>query len=168
MKIIKITERLILREATTADAEFMLALLNSEGWLKFIGDRGVRTVSEASYYLEERVISSYFMNGFGMYNVVSKATGEVMGMCGLVNRPTLDDIDIGFGFLPEFVGKGYAFEAATAIMDLAINDLKIKKIVAITTIDNLKSQRLLEKIGLSIVKQMKIEGDDAELYLYSN
>lgn len=168
MKVIAETERLIIREVTSADAEFMLALLNSEGWLNFIGDRGVRTVSEAENYLKERVISSYSENGFGMYNVVSKATNEVMGMCGLVNRPTLDDIDIGFGFLPQFFGKGYAYEAATAIMNLAVNDLKIEKIVAITTVDNIRSQKLLEKIGLSIVKQMKIEGDDAALYLYSN
>ncbi len=166
MKIIKYTERLLLKEATVNEAAFMLSLLNSEGWLKFIGDRGVRTIEDAAKYLQERVIPSYTLNGFGMYNLELKTTGEIIGMCGLIDRPTLEGIDIGFALLPDFEGKGYAFEAATAIMDFAKNDLKMDTIVAITTTDNLKSQQLLEKIGFKIIKTFKMEGDDAELYLY--
>lgn len=97
MKIIKETKRLYLAEATTKNAAFMLALLNSEGWLEFNGDRNVRTEAEAAKYLTDRVIKAY-AEGFGMYNVILKSTGEIIGMCGLVNRPTLKGIDIGFGF----------------------------------------------------------------------
>lgn len=165
MKIIKETERLYLVEATTKDAAFMLALLNSEGWLKHIGDRNVRTESEAKQYLLDRVIKAYD-EGFGMYNVIIKSTEETIGMCGLVNRPTLEGIDIGFGFLAKYMGKGYAFESATAIMSFAKNDLKLEKVLGITTQENIRSQKLLEKLGLTITKSYTDESDGSPMYLY--
>ncbi|MFK7947649.1 MAG: GNAT family N-acetyltransferase [Saprospiraceae bacterium] len=165
MKIIKETERLYLAEATTKDAVFMLALLNSEGWLEFIGDRNVRTETEAAKYLEERVIKAY-TEGFGMYNVILKSTGEILGMCGLVNRPTLEGIDIGFGFLPQYMGKGYALESAKAVMAFAKKDLELTEILGITTQSNIRSQKLLEKLGLTIVKNYTDKSDGSPMFLY--
>jgi RimJ/RimL family protein N-acetyltransferase len=165
MKIIKETKRLYLAEATTKNAAFMLALLNSEGWLEFIGDRNVRTEAEAAKYLTDRVIKAY-AEGFGMYNVILKSTGEIIGMCGLVNRPTLKGIDIGFGFLPQYMGKGYALESAQAVMAFAKNDLQLTEVLAITTQNNVRSQKLLEKLGLTITKSYTDSSDGSPMYLY--
>jgi RimJ/RimL family protein N-acetyltransferase len=165
MKIFKETERLYLAEATVDDTAFLLELLNSEGWLTFIGDRNVRTEEDARDYLETRIIKSY-SGGIGMHNVVLKSTGELLGMCGLIDRPTLEGIDIGYGFLPQYMGKGYAFEAASAVMAFAKNDLKLTEVSAITTQDNFRSQRLLEKLGLSVVKTYNEEGTNEPMFLY--
>ena len=165
MKIFKETERLYLAEATVDDTAFLLELLNSEGWLTFIGDRNVRTEEDARDYLETRIIKSY-SGGIGMHNVVPKSTGELLGMCGLIDRPTLEGIDIGYGFLPQYMGKGYAFEAASAVMAFAKNDLKLTEVSAITTQDNFRSQRLLEKLGLSVVKTYNEEGTNEPMFLY--
>lgn len=165
MNIIIETERLYLAEATTKDAGFMLALLNSKGWLEFIGDRQVRTETEAAKYLEERVISAYAA-GFGMYNVILKSTGEMLGMCGLVNRSTVEGIDIGFGFLPQYMGKGYAFESAKAVLSFAKNNLKLRAVAGITMQSNIRSRKLLEKLGLTIAKSYNDESDGSPMYLY--
>jgi RimJ/RimL family protein N-acetyltransferase len=165
MKIFKETERLYLAEATVDDTAFLLELLNSEGWLTFIGDRNVRTEEDARDYLETRIIKSY-SGGIGMHNVVLKSTGELLGMCGLIDRPTLEGIDIGYGFLPQYMGKGYAFEAASAVMAFAKNDLKLTEVSAITTQNNFRSQRLLEKLGLSVVKTYNEEGTNEPMFLY--
>ena len=165
MKIFKETERLYLAEATKDNTAFVLELLNSEGWLNFIGDRNVRTEDAARDYLEHRIIKMY-SGGIGMYNVILKSTRDLLGMCGLIDRPTLEGIDIGYGFLPQFMGQGYAFEAASAVMAFAKNDLKLSEVVAITTQDNLRSQNLLEKLGLSIAKTYNEEGTGTPMFLY--
>src|SRR5690349_16881544 len=113
MNIIE-TERLILREFTIEDDQFILELLNSPGWLRFIGDRGVRNLNDASNYLQSRIIGSYELNGFGLWMMVVKETNTAVGLCGLIKRDGLDDVDIGFALLPGFEGNGYAWEAASA------------------------------------------------------
>ena len=162
------TERLRLKEFTTADTDFIIALLNSPGWLQFIGDRNVRTKEEAVHYLENGPIKSYREHGFGLWMVELKERNIPIGMCGIIAREKLDKPDIGFAFLPEHNGKGYAYEIAAATLDYAKEQLNIPVIYAITVPDNSNSIRLIEKIGLGYVKTFRFEGDDEELLLYSS
>ena len=103
------TERLTLRHATTDDAAFILTLLNDPSWMKYIGDRGVRTLKEAEKYILDKLVNSYEEHGYGLYLTELKKDKTPIGICGLVNRDTLEDIDIGFAFLPDFTGKGYGY-----------------------------------------------------------
>ena len=119
MKNILETERLLLREFSTEDASFIIELLNSPGWIKYIGDRNVKTPEQASEYLLNGPIKSYAVNGYGLWLVEKKDDQAKIGMCGIIRRETLKDPDIGFAFLPEFSGKGYAYEIAKACLDHA-------------------------------------------------
>jgi len=166
MKVVLSTGRLNLREASMDDAAFILKILNDEGWLKYIGDRNVKTLDDAKKYITSSLIASYDSNGYGMYVVEDKTSFVKLGLCGLVNRPSLEDIDIGFAFLSEFCGKGYGYESSEAILSYAFNDLKIDKIVGITLEQNLASRKLLEKIGLSFEKHVRYDNDE-ELMMYS-
>ena len=168
MKFIVETERLLLREFTLRDTKFIVELLNSPGWLQFIGDRNIKTEEQAKSYLENGPIKSYKDNGYGLALVVKKDDNKAIGMCGIINRENLDYPDIGFAFLPEFNGKGYAYEIASATLDYAKNRLNIPKIVAITIPRNFKSIQLLEKIGLRFSKLFCLPGSKEELLLYSN
>ncbi len=159
------TERLNLREITINDAPFVLSLLNSKGWLQFIGDRNVKTIPDAQKYIADRLIKSYIDHGLGLYIVELKTSNTSLGLCGLIKRETLEDIDIGFAFLPEYSGVGYAFEAAYATLKFAFGSLEINKIVAITTPDNIKSIKLLEKIGMQFEKKILFE-EKEELFLF--
>lgn len=159
------TDRLLLRQPTIEDAGFMLRLVNNPSWLQYIGDRKVYTLEDAKNYLLNGSIKSFETSGFGFGIVVLKETGDCIGMCGLVKRDFLDDIDIGFAFFPEYTGKGYAFEVADATLHYAQNKLGINRIVAITTSDNLSSIKLLKKIGLEFNRTILVEGE--ELYLFN-
>ncbi len=161
------TPRLFLREFTPEDSSFLLELLNSPGWLQYIGDRNVHTTEEASKYLTGRLIPSYSQYGFGFYLVTRKEDEAKIGMCGLVKRASLEDVDIGYAFLPDYTGKGYALEATKAILNYGQRDLKMERIVAITNIDNERSIRLLEKIGMKCEKKMILPGETVELFLYA-
>ena len=168
MKYILETERLTLREFTTDDAEFIMKLVNSPGWLQFIGDRNIKTTDQAITYLENGPIKSYAENGFGLAMVETKDRKIPIGMCGIIKRDNLDNADIGFAFLPLFTGKGYAFEMANATLSYAVTQLKMPVIYAITVANNLRSIRLLEKIGLKFIKKINAPKDNEELLLYSN
>lgn len=161
------TERLILSELTPADAPFMYELLTMPNWIKFIGDRGIRNIEDARNYLTNRIIPTYKDLGFGFYKVELKSDGTTIGTCGIVKRPTLDDVDIGFGFLDRFTGKGYAYEAAKATLNYAIDTLNIPRIIAITDPNNIRSKKLLEKIGLKYVGQIEEEEYGVSI-LYAN
>lgn len=167
MKYILETERLMLREFTFADTTFIVQLLNSPGWLRFIGDRNVKTDDDAIKYLENGPMKSYAENGYGLSMVETK-DGTPVGMSGILKRPALEHPDIGFAFLPEHNGKGYGFEIASAILKHAVEHLDIKNISAITVPDNLASIRLLEKLGLKYVKDFSFEGSNEVLRLYTN
>jgi len=157
------TERLILRELSIDDAEFILTLLNTPGWLEYIGDKNVRTLEDAKSYLEKGPIKSYKENGFGLWLTSLKNNSTPIGMCGLVNRESLKDIDIGFALLPEYSKLGYGYEIAYATINYANHVLRIDKVVAITDSNNLPSIKLLNKIGLQFEKTLNLSENDKVL-----
>lgn len=160
------TERLTLRYFAESDAPFLLQLLNTEGFKKYVGDRNVRTVAEAVAY-NKRFTDHYAQHGFGFYLVELTSSRTPIGMCGFCSRDTLPGVDIGFSFLPEYEGKGFAYEAAAATMLHARNDYNMDTILGITVPYNDRSIRLLERIGLHFEKRFFMEGDEEELCLYS-
>lgn len=160
------TERLQLCQLSLDDAKFILSLVNDPGWIRFIGDRGIRTVAQAEAYLQDGPMVSYATNGFGLYLVRRKSDKLRLGMCGLVKRPSLPHVDIGFAFLSLYTGRGYALEAATAVLNYAHFDLKLHPIVAITAPDNQRSIKLLQKLGLRFQKRMVIAENQPEVLLF--
>lgn len=164
--IIAETERLTLRRLTVDDAQFVFALLNEPSWLRFIGDKGVRTLEDARAYIENGPLAMYQRFGFGLYVTERRTDGVPMGMCGLIKRDGLDDVDIGFAFLPAYWGRGYAFEAAAAVMDYGRNVIGLTRIVAITAPDNESSARLLEKLGLRFDRMIRLSADAKEDRLF--
>ena len=165
MKILE-TERLILRQLTTDDSEFILELLNDPSFIRNIGDRNVRTVEDACSYILNGPVASYAKNGFGLYLVLLKETGESIGMCGLIKRDVLDDVDIGYALLPRFWSRGYGIEAAQATITYAKDKVGLKRIVAIVDPANEGSIRVLEKLGLRYEKMVRLSADDIDLKLF--
>ena len=146
----------------------MLGLVNEPSWLRFIGDRGVRTLEDARRYLLDGPIAMYERLGFGLYATTLKEDASApIGICGLVKRDGLDDVDIGFALLPKFWGKGYAHEAAAAVMDYARNVVGLERVVAITSVDNESSARLLERIGLRFERMIRLTPDGEEIRLFA-
>lgn len=166
MKILE-TDRTILREVADADAAFILDLLNQPSFIKFIGDRNVRTFEQAREYIESRFTQSYKTHGFGMWAIDLKANQTTIGICGFVKRETLPDADIGFALLPQYEKRGYAFEAADAVMRYGRNELNLPRVLAITTQHNESSIKLLEKLGFKFERLVKISDDGEELKLFS-
>ncbi len=162
------TERLILCQLTPSDAEFIYELLNTPTWIKYIGDRGIKNIEDAQNYIINGPAKSYQDDGFGLWLTKLKTDETPIGICGLLKRETLEDIDIGFAFLPEYTGQGYAFEAASATLNYGYTNLNLKRIVAITIKENLHSIKLLEKIGLRFEKNIFLPGDKEELMLFGN
>jgi [ribosomal protein S5]-alanine N-acetyltransferase len=160
------TERLLLRQLSIQDAGFILELLNEPSFIRNIGDRGVRTIDGANSYILNGPIASYAKNGFGLYLVKLKATDESIGMCGLIKRDTLEEVDIGYAYLPRFWSKGYAVEAAQAVKEYAKNVIGLHRIVAIVNPENEASIRVLQKIGLQFEKMVKLSEDDIEVKLF--
>jgi RimJ/RimL family protein N-acetyltransferase len=166
LKILE-TQRLVLREFTPADGAFVLELLNDPGWIRFIGDKGVHTLDEARAYIGRVPMASYARHGFGLYLVELKESGVPIGMCGLIKRDALDDVDIGFAFLPQYCKQGYAYEAAQATLAHGKTALGLSRIVAITSPDNHTSIRLLEKIGLKHQRILNLEALGGETKLFT-
>lgn len=166
--IIVETERLIISKVTLKDAPFFLELMNTPHWLKYIGDRNIRSVKDAEEAIKNSHLKSYKDNGFGFYKVLLKAeNNKTIGTAGLIKRDELDDVDIGFGFLPEYEGKGFGFEVSVEIMKLAKSEFKLKKVVAITNPDNHNSIKLLEKLGLVFEKRINPFEEGKELLLFA-
>ena len=162
------TARLDLRRMTIDDAEFILQLLNDPDFIRFIGDKGVKTVDDARQYIVNGPMASYERHGFGLWLVELKPSSIPVGMCGLLKRETLDDVDIGFAFLPRYRSRGYGFESAVAVMQYGRHVLGLKRIVAITDPDNVGSIRLLQKIGLSFDRMIKLADDSREVSLLAS
>jgi len=162
------TERLVLRVQTTDDAEFILELMNTPSWLEFIGDRGLKTVEDAKTYILNGAVRMYEQHGFCLYLVERKEDHVPLGICGLVKRDTLEDVDIGFAFHPKYWAKGYAYEAASAVMAYGKDTLGLKRIVAITDQDNHASAKLLEKVGLQFEGLIQLSNDSEKLKLFAS
>lgn len=160
------TERLHLRPANTEDAAFILKLLNTPKWFQYIGDRNVRTLEAAEKYIKERMLPQLERLGFGNYTVIRKVDGVKLGCCGIYDREGLEVVDIGFSFLPEFEGMGYAYESAVCVKEAAFIVFNLKKIGAITLEDNTASRKLLEKLGLQFLKMIQVGDDPEELCYY--
>jgi [ribosomal protein S5]-alanine N-acetyltransferase len=165
LKILE-TERLILRQMRAEDAEFIFELVNEAAFIRNIGDKGVRTLDDARNYILTGPVASYAKFGFGLYLVALRETGEAIGICGLLKRDSLEDVDIGFAFLERFRRKGFAYEAAAAVMGYGRNALGLKRIVTITSADNEGSMRVLEKIGLRFEKIIRMPGSDEDTRLF--
>ncbi|MCO7227071.1 GNAT family N-acetyltransferase [Pleionea sp. CnH1-48] len=158
------TERLRVREFNEEDAEFIYQLTNEPDFLRYVGDKNIHDLDAAKKYLLEGPIASYQQYGFGLFLVSLKSNDAPVGTCGLIKRPALTDVDIGYGFLEDYAGNGYATEAAKATLKYGYEELKIETIVAITCPDNIASIRVLQKIGLS--EQGKVAVDDREDLLF--
>ncbi|WGV62272.1 GNAT family N-acetyltransferase [Brevibacillus brevis] len=142
------TDRLILRWQTAEDADFVLKLMNEPSWIRFIGDRGLRTTEDTRNFILNGAVAMYEKHGFGLYLIELKEGNVPIGLCGLIKRDSLEDVDIGFALLPAYWGKGYAYEAASAVLAHGKEFFGLKRIVAITNPDNASSANLLKKIGL--------------------
>lgn len=161
------TERLTLRHAVLDDAVFILRLLNEPSFIRFIGDRGVRTLDDAERYIAERLVGSYERHGYGLYVVERREEPGPIGICGLVKRDALPDADIGFAFLPEFWSAGYAYESAAAVKQHALGVLGMSRLLAITNDDNVASIRLVEKLGLAYVQMLELSPGEAAVRLFA-
>lgn len=159
------TPRLNLQAFTLDDAPFLRALVNDPDWLRFIGERNVHTDDDARAYLTRAYLNHYAEHGFGFYVVRRRLDPMPIGMCGLIRRPGLDDVDIGFAFLPAWRGQGYAEEAARASLDFARDHVKLRRVVAIVLPANQRSVALLEKIGMRFEKHVRMKPEDEELAL---
>jgi len=160
------TDRLILRRLSADDAEFILQLLNEPSFLRFIGDKGVRTLQGARDYILNGPVDMYNRLGFGLYLTELKEGGVPIGVCGLIKRDALEDVDIGFAFLPRFWARGYAYESASAVMTYGKDVLGLKRIVAITSPDNHASAKLLEKLGLQFERMIRLSENAEEVRLF--
>jgi len=161
------TERLCLRRVTLADADLLLAVWNDPAFIRNVGDRGVRTITEAVEAMESGALKLYADYGYGPYAMVRKADSIRIGICGLFKRDNLDCPDIGFGVLPDYCGKGYASEASFAVLAHARDDLRIETLTAIVSPDNAASIGLIEKLGLVHARMITMPGEDKEIRLYS-
>jgi RimJ/RimL family protein N-acetyltransferase len=168
MKHILETNRLVIRQLTFEDTNFVIELLNSPGWLKFIGDRHVKTEEDAKNYLLNGPMKSYQEHGFGLSLVELKSDKMPIGMCGLLKRDFLGNPDIGYAFLPAFTGQGYAFEAANATIIYAKEKLNLPHVMAIVNPDNQLSIRVLEKIGMTFKEFFIYPSEEGEKLLFSN
>jgi RimJ/RimL family protein N-acetyltransferase len=161
------SERLRVRWLDAGDSAFILELVNEPSWIRYIGEKGVKTLQDARAYIENGPGAMYKRVGFGLYMVELKETGEAVGICGLIKREGLKDVDLGFAFLPRFWRNGYAFESATAVMRYGTEVLGLRRVVAILSPDNDRSGRLLEKLGFRFEGMVELRPDDEELKLYA-
>ena len=160
------TERLTLRKLDSAlDAEFIFELLNTPKFIRYIGDRGVRSADEASDFIEDRYRQSYRDHGYGLYVVELKTDNTPIGLCGFVRRESLAGPDIGFAFLPEHERQGYGFESAAGMMQFGRETLAFTTILAITSLDNDASGRLLEKLGFTFDREVKNGDETLKLFI---
>ena len=167
MKILE-TDRLLLRRLSLEDAGFILGLLNEPSYMLFIGDKGVRTINDARKYILKGPIASYEQFGFGLYLTALKDSGASIGICGLLKRDDLPNVDIGFAFLPQFWSQGYAFEAASAVMTYGRGALGLRRIIAIVSPDNKRSIKLLGKLGFKFERMARWQANGSEVKLYAS
>ncbi len=161
------TDRLVVRRLTVEDAPFILRLLNEPSFLEHIGDRGVRNLADATQYILSGPVASYEHHGFGLFLVQLKDGGHPIGICGLLKRDALDDVDVGFAFVPESWSKGYAYESVVGTLAYARDTHHLSRIVAITSPDNVASINLLVKLGFYFDRMVLMPGDKAEVKVFA-
>ena len=161
------TERLTLRQLDAGDAEFIRQLLNDPSFLRFVGDRGVRTTDDGRRYIADGPVASYARHGFGLWLVELKDAGTPIGICGLLKRDTLPDVDIGFAFLPPFRAKGYATESTSAVMAYGTAQLGLTRVVAIVNPENAGSIRVLEKLGMTFDRMVRLSDSAPEVKMFA-
>ncbi|WP_456421118.1 GNAT family N-acetyltransferase [Lutibacter sp.] len=161
------TERLLLEPTSKKDAEFILELLNTPKWVKYIGDRNVNSIEDAKNYIQHKMLPQLKNLGYANYTVIKKSDNIKIGTCGLYDREGINGIDIGFAFLPKYENNGFAFEAANKLIKTAFEKFDISKINAITTKKNFRSQKLLLKLGLKFDKIVKLPNNNEKLLLYT-
>jgi RimJ/RimL family protein N-acetyltransferase len=158
------TQRLRIRHFTKQDSEFIIHLLNEPAFITNINDKQVRSIEDAIKYLTDGPMASYKKFGFGLYLVELKATSSPIGMCGLLKRDALDDVELGYSFLKQYWSMGYAQESALAVLRSAKNDFGLSRVIAITKVDNLRSSSLLEKIGFNFEGMIELYGSSNKLW----
>ncbi len=163
--VIAKSNRLTIRHLHTGDAAFILELVNQPAWLDHIGDKNVHSIGDAVTYIQDGPLNMYQKYGFGLFLVENKSSGKAIGICGLIKRDTLPLPDIGFALLPDHWGKGYALEAAMSVMEEAFNRLRISQILAITSVNNFASIRLLGKLGFEFQEKMQENDKDLNIYV---
>ena len=161
------TERLFLRRFMMDDAQFILTLVNEPSFLRYIGDKKVRNLEDARQYMLNGPVASYERNGFGLYLLELKESHAPIGMCGLIKREELPDPDIGFALLPDFWSKGFAFEAAAAVLQDARERLNLQRLLAITTTDNEASIKLLQRLGFRLERVTRLAEDRESVNVFT-
>ena len=160
------TLRLTLRRLEFDDASFLVRLLNEPSFIENIGDRGVRSIEDAHRYLREGPMAMYDKYGFGLWHVARRADGASVGMCGLLKRDNLADVDLGYAFLPEYWGQGFALEAGEATLSHGAGKFGLKRVVAVVSQGNASSIRVLEKLGFSYEGLFSMRPDEPLARLY--
>lgn len=160
------TERLSIKPTSVKDADLILELMNTEKWIRFVGDRNLQTIQDAENYIKKRMLPQLHKLGFSNFTIFRKEDDQKIGICGLYSREGLDHIDIGFGLLPQFEKNGYAFEAASRILKAGFEDFKLRNICGITDKENFESQKLLEKLGLTLSGTVRLPGEEEDILLY--
>ena len=149
------------------DAGLLLAIWNDPAFIKHVGDRGVRTLDEARLAFQEGPAMLYRVYGYGPFRVSLRDTDEAIGICGLFRRESLPDPDIGFAFLPAYVGRGFGSEAAAAVVSHARHTLGVRRLTAIVSPGNVPSIALIEKLGLRFERMIRLPGSDSDSSLYA-
>jgi len=167
MIIVCKTNRLVIRHLTLDDAAFMVKLLNEESFIRYIADKNVRNITDAENHLRTGPMASYKEFGYGLNIVTLKGSGKPIGICGLLKRDELQHPDLGFAFLPNYCGKGFALEAADAVLKQSINTHSLKTILAVTLPDNLSSNKLLEKVGFIRHGMVELYNSQNNLYQFT-
>jgi len=161
------TNRLTLTPMAIEDAPFVLELLNTKEYIDNIGQRNINTIEETEKYIYEKMIIHYEKNDFGNYLITRKEDGQKIGCVSLYNREDVEGVDIGFAMLPDYFGKGYAYEGAEKIKNVALTEKGLKSICAFTSRENKASQGLIEKLGLTFEKTILFGEEKEELLYYS-
>lgn len=160
------SERLLIRPTLEQDAELIYQLMNTPKFIKYVGDREINSIEDAEKYIQFKMLPQLKTLGYSSYSLITKADGVKIGTCGLYNRDGVDGIDIGFGLLPQYEGLGYAYESACRLIKAAFEDFEIEEIKAITSKENISSQRLLKKLGLEMLGTTKLPNENHEILLY--
>jgi len=161
------TRRLRVDRFTLDDAEFILRLLNDPSFILHVVDKGVRTLDGARAYLMNGPLAHYERHGFGLWRVSERETGAVVGMCGLIRRDAFEDADVGYALLPEFTGRGYATEAVRAAVRYARDRVGLDRLIAIVSVGNARSIRVLEKLGFTFERPVRLTPGEEEVGLYA-